>query len=98
MLQAREFAWLDREEYSFQSQYLATEYGNMRYVDEGSGEVVLFVHGNLSWSFMYRHLINGLSKPACLCKRHCAALLRASARLTAFNEPNPIKRSFAAVL
>jgi len=26
-----------------------------------SGEVILFVHGNPTWSFMYRHLIKGLS-------------------------------------
>jgi haloalkane dehalogenase len=29
----------------------------MHYVDEGQGEVLLFVHGNPSWSFEYRKLI-----------------------------------------
>jgi haloalkane dehalogenase len=33
----------------------------MHYIDEGSGEVILFVHGNPTWSFMYRHLIKRLS-------------------------------------
>jgi haloalkane dehalogenase len=31
-------------------------------VDEGKGPVLLFVHGNSSWSFLYRHLIRSLSK------------------------------------
>ena len=32
----------------------------LHYVDEGSGEVVLMVHGNPSWSFLYRDLIREL--------------------------------------
>jgi pimeloyl-ACP methyl ester carboxylesterase len=34
----------------------------MHYVDEGKGEVIVFVHGNPSWSFLYRHLIKALSR------------------------------------
>src|SRR5213075_727555 len=30
------------------------------YVDEGSGETLLFLHGNPSWSFQWRDLIHGL--------------------------------------
>ncbi|MGZ3497772.1 MAG: alpha/beta fold hydrolase [Vulcanimicrobiaceae bacterium] len=33
----------------------------MHYIDEGVGEVILCLHGNPTWSFMYRHLIDGLS-------------------------------------
>jgi pimeloyl-ACP methyl ester carboxylesterase len=54
--------WIDRDEYPFRSRYLEAQHGVMHYVDEGSGDVVLFVHGNPTWSFMYRHLIRGLSK------------------------------------
>lgn len=32
----------------------------MAYVDEGQGPVVVLLHGNPTWSFMYRHLINAL--------------------------------------
>jgi haloalkane dehalogenase len=32
----------------------------MAYVDEGQGEVVVLLHGNPTWSFMYRHLITAL--------------------------------------
>ena len=53
--------WLDAKEYPFRSRFLETPHGNMHYVDEGSGEVVLFLHGNPTWSFMYRSLIKGLS-------------------------------------
>ncbi|RMG37164.1 MAG: alpha/beta fold hydrolase [Planctomycetota bacterium] len=32
----------------------------MHYVDEGAGEPLLFVHGNPTWSFAFRHLIRSL--------------------------------------
>src|SRR5690349_17055867 len=34
----------------------------MHYVDEGSGEVVLCLHGEPSWSFLYRHMIPILAR------------------------------------
>jgi pimeloyl-ACP methyl ester carboxylesterase len=54
--------WLDVNEYPFRSRFLGTPHGDMHYVDEGSGEVILFLHGNPTWSFMYRSLIKGLSQ------------------------------------
>lgn len=33
----------------------------MHYIDEGSGEAVVMVHGNPSWSYYYRNLVLGLS-------------------------------------
>jgi haloalkane dehalogenase len=35
--------------------------GRMHYVDEGSGEPLLFVHGTPTWSFEWRHLIRALA-------------------------------------
>lgn len=32
----------------------------LHYIDEGSGEPVIMVHGNPTWSFYYRHLIESL--------------------------------------
>jgi len=52
--------WLDETQYPFQPHYFQTSSGSMHYVDEGSGDVILFVHGNPTWSFMFRHLITGL--------------------------------------
>jgi haloalkane dehalogenase len=34
----------------------------MSYVDEGTGEALVFVHGTPTWSFEYRHLIKSLSR------------------------------------
>ena len=53
--------WIDREAYPFESHYLDLEMGKMNYVDEGSGAPVVMVHGNPTWSFLYRHLIKQLA-------------------------------------
>jgi haloalkane dehalogenase len=36
--------------------------GYMHYVDEGSGETLLFVHGTPTWSFLYRDFIKTFSQ------------------------------------
>lgn len=38
----------------------------MHYVDEGQGTPVLMLHGNPSWSFLYRQLVQALA-PECRC-------------------------------
>ena len=53
--------WLDRLEYPFPARYLALAKGRMHYVDEGQGRPVVMVHGTPTWSFLFRHLIKGLS-------------------------------------
>lgn len=47
-------------DYEFSSRYVKVSDGTLHYVDEGSGPVLLFVHGNPTWSFLYRHVIRGL--------------------------------------
>lgn len=54
------YDWVDRATYPFKSNYYNVNGFNMHYVDEGDGEVVLFVHGTPSWSFDFRHLIQSL--------------------------------------
>ena len=49
--------WLDRSEFPFTSRAFAHADGNLHYVDEGQGPVLLFVHGTPDWSFGFRHLI-----------------------------------------
>ena len=61
--------WLDRKEYPFKSNHLNLAMGRMHYVDEGTGSPMVMVHGNPTWSFVYRHLIKGLSK-----KYRCIAM------------------------
>ena len=52
--------WIDREEYPFASHYFRVPAGNLHYVDEGNGPPVVMVHGNPTWSFVYRKLIKEL--------------------------------------
>ena len=47
-------------EYPFRSCWLQTDDGIQHYVDEGSGPVLLMVHGNPTWSFAWRKLILSL--------------------------------------
>lgn len=53
--------WLDRKEYPFQSHYMTINEHQLHYIDEGEGEVLVFVHGTPLWSFVYRKLIKQLS-------------------------------------
>ncbi len=47
-----------RSEYPFESHFLELNGWRYHYVDEGQGEqVLLFVHGNPTWSFMWRNLL-----------------------------------------
>ena len=54
--------WLNKSFYPFESKFLQLQAGHMHYVDEGKGNVILFVHGTPTWSFLYRDLIKDLSK------------------------------------
>ena len=53
-------AWLDRHAYPFTSRVASLPSGRLHYVDEGHGDVLLFVHGTPTWSFEFRHLISAL--------------------------------------
>ncbi|WP_162051368.1 alpha/beta fold hydrolase [Pontibacter pamirensis] len=54
--------WLDRILYPFQHHTLQLEAGQMHYLDEGSGETIVFVHGTPTWSFVWRQQIKALSR------------------------------------
>jgi len=47
-------------EYPFQPRYLDIDGHRLAYLDEGSGPAVVMVHGNPSWSYLYRNLVSGL--------------------------------------
>jgi haloalkane dehalogenase len=50
-----------KTEYPFESKTLELRSGHrLNYVDEGSGPVVVMVHGNPTWSFYYRDVIKKL--------------------------------------
>lgn len=46
--------------YDFDSHIVEIDGYRLHYVDEGAGEIVLFLHGNPTWSYLYRHQIRGL--------------------------------------
>ena len=49
------------DEYPFESRFAEINGQRMHYVDEGSGETLLCVHGNPTWSFAWRHVVRTLS-------------------------------------
>lgn len=53
--------WLNRAEYPFSLHSFETERGTMKYIDEGKGHTIVFVHGNIAWSFLFRKIISELS-------------------------------------
>ena len=63
--------WLDHAQYPFEPHYIDLPVGRMHYVDEGEGPPVVMVHGNPTWSFLYRHLISHLcSQYRCVAPDH----------------------------
>jgi haloalkane dehalogenase len=50
----------DPQLYPFESRWLEVDGTRVHYVDEGSGTPILMLHGNPTWSFLYRKVIAGL--------------------------------------
>ncbi len=48
--------------YPFESNFLDIEGQNLHYIDKGEGRPVIMVHGNPTWSFYFRNLIQELSQ------------------------------------
>ncbi|HZG69400.1 MAG TPA: alpha/beta fold hydrolase, partial [Herpetosiphonaceae bacterium] len=53
-------AWLNPALYPFEGHMVTIDGNHVHYVDEGDGPVLLLLHGNPTWSFLYRDLINAL--------------------------------------
>src|SRR4051812_47869892 len=53
-------AWVPDELFPFESRYAQVGENTVHYVDEGSGPTLLLLHGNPTWSFLYRDIIKGL--------------------------------------
>jgi haloalkane dehalogenase len=52
--------WLPEELYPFESHYADLDGASVHYLDEGAGPPLLLLHGNPTWSFLYRDLVRGL--------------------------------------
>jgi haloalkane dehalogenase len=53
-------AWVPRELYPFDSHYAGLAGSRVHYLDEGTGSPLLLLHGNPTWSFLYRDVVAGL--------------------------------------
>ena len=49
--------------YPFTDRYFDLDGLALHYLDEGSGEPVVMLHGNPTWSFYYRNLVTALRRP-----------------------------------
>ena len=52
--------WVPEDLYPFESHYADLDGARVHYVDEGDGPPLLLLHGNPTWSFLYRDVISGL--------------------------------------
>ena len=52
--------WLDRALFPYVQQRINLDGHELAYVDEGEGQPLLMLHGNPTWSFVYRDVIAGL--------------------------------------
>ena len=93
-------AWVSNEQFPFESRFFGTPDGHrMHYVDEGSGPTIVFVHGNPSWSFEYRHVIEGLrSEARCIAMDHIGFGLSSRSDQRADHHPQAHARRFAALM
>jgi haloalkane dehalogenase len=54
-------AWVPEQLYPFESHFAEIDGAQVHYIDEGRGAPLLLLHGNPTWSFLYREIIKGLS-------------------------------------
>lgn len=54
---ARRPDWVDYEMFPFESRFVEVDGNVVHYVDEGSGPTLLMLHGNPTWSFLWREVI-----------------------------------------
>ena len=62
MLRTPDECFEDLPDFPYQPNYIEIAGKRVHYVDEGQGEVILCLHGEPSWSFLYRKMIPPLSK------------------------------------
>ncbi|GAA1949185.1 alpha/beta fold hydrolase [Amycolatopsis minnesotensis] len=53
-------AWVDDDLFPFESRFVDIDGHTVHYVDEGSGPTLLLLHGNPTWSFLWRDVISAL--------------------------------------
>jgi haloalkane dehalogenase len=53
-------AWVPADLYPFEDHFADVDGARVHYVDEGDGPPLLLLHGNPTWSFLYRDIVNGV--------------------------------------
>ncbi|AUI59521.1 alpha/beta fold hydrolase [Amycolatopsis sp. BJA-103] len=53
-------SWVDDSLFPFKSRFVDIDGHTVHYVDEGSGPTLLLLHGNPTWSFLWRDVISAL--------------------------------------
>ena len=53
-------SWVDDDLFPFESRFVDIDGHTVHYVDEGSGPTLLLLHGNPTWSFLWRDVIRAL--------------------------------------
>ena len=91
--------WVSSELYPFASRYFEAPRGRIHYVDEGAGIPLVFLHGNPTWSFEYRHLIDALRGDyRCIALDHLGFGLSERSRDKADYHPQAHAENFAALM
>lgn len=62
MLRTPDSRFYGLPEYPFNPNYVEINGGRLHYIDEGEGEVILCLHGEPTWSYLYRKMIFPLKK------------------------------------
>src|SRR6266487_1893358 len=52
--------WENEQLFPFESHFAEVGGARVHYIDQGQGPVFLGLHGNPTWSFLYRHIVAGL--------------------------------------
>ena len=92
--------WVSDDLFPFESRFFTTPSGQqMHFVDEGSGDPIVFVHGNPSWSFEFRHLVKALRSDArCVAPDHIGFGLSSRSSSSEDHHPQTHARNLAALL
>ena len=59
-MRSTQHPWLNTVEYPFATRDFNSGEGWMSYVDSGAGRPIVFVHGSMTWSFLFRRMIEDL--------------------------------------
>jgi haloalkane dehalogenase len=63
--------WVPEDLYPFESRYAEVAGSRVHYIDQGTGPPLLLLHGNPTWSFLYRDIVTGLrDRYRCLAVDH----------------------------